>query len=548
MNKRLILFVLLVLSFSSVYMGCSNKSVEPTISHLIVSDIPQNFSAPFGGPSPSPFFVTLTSSSEQVYNYTVSNNSDWLLLTNSKQTLSGFTPDSILFMIRVAAPTTLVQGTYYDTITIVTDSSAQDMYEKEIILTIGSEITAMPHLFEFEANLNGINPDMQELMISSSSSVPFDFTLSSTASWLVVPDNSYNTNDTDRIPVSVNSSSLAKGIHTDTIWVNSDSAFNSPFPVPVTVNVKAWLQQKSPRRNNLNDVYFADAQNGWAVGDVIDVLTKSGFLIKTTDGGKNWEEVLFLSATTSSDSILGGVTFVGSKGWAIGSKGIIMYSNNFGDDWTFQTPPNGLKTDFNDIFFVSADSGWIVGDSGVILATSDGGVTWVEQNSPVSQVLTGVTFVDNLHGWVSGLTDIIMVTSDGGQNWAIQSVPSSGGIAGNKYDFKEIYFADTLHGWAVGKLALIVSTIDGGTTWNYQQIAQIPSNTGLFSLFFINSTTGWIAGQNGEVLKTTDGGANWSNQFIESTVSLESIYFIDDNNGWAVGGAGSIFHTASGGE
>lgn len=544
MKKRFIFFALLVFSFSSIYMGCTNNSVEPTISHLIVSDIPQSFSAPFGGPSPSQLFFTITSSTDQVLNYSISNKSNWLFLINSKQTLIGITPDSISFMIRVASPTTLAQGTYYDTITIVTDSASQDIFEKEIILTIGSEISAEPQFFEFESNLNGVNPDIQELIISSTSSVPFDFTLSNSASWLEVPTNSYNTGNSDTIPVSVNSLSLAKGIHTDTIWVTSDSALNSPYPVPVTVDVKSWLPQKSPIIGNINDIYFADAQNGWAVGDVIDVLTKSGFIMKTTDGGEHWEEVRFLSTTKESDSLLGGITFIDNEGWVIGVNNIIMYSNNYGNDWSFQTPPSNSNFNFNDIFFISADSGWIVGDS-VVLSTSDGGINWVKQSTPIQQKFTSISFIDNMHGWISGLTDVIMVTTDGGVNWSTQTVPPGPGTVGNKYDFQEIIFTDDLHGWAVGKFGLVVLTVDGGTTWMYEQIPQEPR---LLSVHFVNASTGWIAGQDGLILHTTNGGISWTNQFIETTSLLQSIFFIDVDNGWVVGVDGTIFHTASGGE
>ncbi len=542
MTKRYIIFALLVFSFSSIYVGCTNKSVEPTISHLIVSDIPQSFSAPFGGPSPSQLFFTITSSTDQVFNYSISNKSNWLFLINSKQTLIGFTPDSISFMIRVASPTTLAQGTYYDTITIVTDSSSQDVFEKEIILTIGSEISAVPSSFEFDLNLNEINPKIIELDINSSSSVPFDFTLSNTASWLTVPSITYNTSDTAKILVSVSGVSLPKGINTDTIWVTSDSALNSPYPVPVTVEVKSWLPQKSPILSNINDIYFTDAQNGWAVGDVIDVNTKSGFIIKTADGGEHWEEVRFLSTTKESDSLLGGITFIDNKGWAVGVNNIIMYSNNYGNDWSFQTPPSNFN--FNDVFFISADSGWIVGDS-VVLSTSDGGIKWVKQNTPIQQKFTSISFIDNMHGWVSGLTDVILVTTDGGVNWKTQTVPPGPGTVGNKYDFQEIIFTDALHGWAVGKFGLVVLTVNGGTTWMYEQIPQEPR---LLSVYFVNASTGWITGQDGLILHTTNGGISWTIQFIETTSLLQSIFFIDEDNGWVVGGDGTIFYTASGGE
>jgi photosystem II stability/assembly factor-like uncharacterized protein len=48
----------------------------------------------------------------------------------------------------------------------------------------------------------------------------------------------------------------------------------------VSVTSAQWFPQNSGTTKNLNDVYFTDANTGYAVGD-------SGTILKTTDGG-NW--------------------------------------------------------------------------------------------------------------------------------------------------------------------------------------------------------------------------------------------------------------------
>lgn len=554
MKKRLILVLAIVLSFSINYLGCSDNPVEsdvPNLPKLVLSNFHQTYSAPYGKSFTTQTIIRISSSTDKVLNYTMSNNSDWLYLTSYSGSLEGHTPDSGFFTFQVSSPVTLEYGTYYDTITIFTDSSAKNTLQKEIVLHIGSEITVEPEEFEFFANLNGENPYPQALDVNSTSSEHFDFTLSDSVSWLNVSNLIHNTIDTDNVPVSINIAGLSAGVHVDTIWVNSDSASNSPFPVPVQVNIQSWMSQQSPysTNHNLNDVYFADTQNGWAVGDIGDFNTNSGFILKTTDGGLNWEKSMFLSSTTSSDSLLAGVTFIGNDGWIVGASRIIMHSNNFGADWSFQSPP-AIPVDtvnFNDVFFISADSGWIVGDTGVILATSDGGVNWNLQTTPTLHRLSGISFVDNMNGWVSGYRDVILATSDGGQTWIQQTIPNNP-ITIDKYDFKEIMFTDIDNGWAVGKFGLVLSTVDGGTTWNYQQVSLTTPTTGLQSLFFINSTTGWVTGQSGEVLKTTDGGTSWTNLIVETTSLLNSTFFLDENNGWIVGSEGTMLRTASGGE
>ena len=550
MIKRIIIVLLCILSLSSFYIGCTETPVTPSDTVLEVSDFQQTFTAPFGGPSPSQLFFNITSSTGQVINYKISHSASWLQVVNSNQLSFGLTPDSILLLFRVVTPNMLPYGTYYDTISITTDSVSQEIIKREIILHIGSQITSNPTSFEYSVNVNGNNPASQDLHINSSTIIDFDVTLTNSESWLQVSSNTYNTGTNSPIPISILSTSLSAGTYADTIWVSSDSALNSPYGIPVKVFVKPWLKQQSPRNNNINNVFFNDAQNGWAVGDIVDNSSRAGFIIKTVDGGENWDEVRFFPGTNVDDSILVGISFVNNHGWAIGTNGIILHSSDNGDTWTSQTAPSGMKRDFKDVEFISADSGWIVGDSGTVLATSDGGQTWNlqsvprnPQNDSLVHALTGISFLDNLHGWICGLTDIILVTSDGGQTWEQQTVPP--GTNGSSYDFQEITFSDNLHGWAIGKLGLIVTTLDGGNTWSYKQL---PEALGLLSIYFVNSTDGWISGQNGLIYNTTDGGLVWNLQTIESNSSLQSIFMTNQNDGWVVGGEGSIYHTTSGGK
>ncbi len=541
--KTSFMYALFIISIFA--LGCSDNPVETNTTRLLVSDIPVHFSAPAGGPGPSQLFFNISSSSDEVLHYTVSKKSGWLQLINNEQRLFGDTPDSISMIIGVTLPDLLDYGTYYDTIAITTTTVTQDTIFKEIILNIGTEITTAPLLLEFNSTVSGPNPPVQTLDINSTSSLQFEVALSHESSWLQVPVSTFHTGSISNISITADISGLPKGTYVDTIWISSDTALNSPYPVQVTTILKSWVQQVSPRKSNINDLFFADALNGWAVGDIIDLNARSGFIIRTTDGGQNWEEVDLLFGTEFTDSVLVGVTFVNNRGWIAGSDGIILYSDDFGATWNSQTHPLDSTVDFRDISFITADSGWIVGDSGMIMATSDGGLNWAVQDVPrnidnnfMTSDLTGISFVDNMHGWVAGLTDIILVTSDGGQTWSQQTLPD------NSYDFKEIDFVDLLNGWAVGKQGLLVHTTDGGLNWSVETIA---GANGLLSLFFINETTGWLSDESGMVYRTIDG-ITWTELATETTEALQSIFFIDQNIGWIVGGKGTIIYTTSGGE
>lgn len=555
MNKQFITIVGILILF--LCFGCGEDPYTPPQNNIVVSDFPESFIAPYNGSSPGQYALYITSSGDRQFEFTFNNKSNWLDIINVQHTDYSTTPDSIFLTFRILVPSPLPYGTYYDTITISSDQADNSPVEREVVLHIGSQITAEPGSMDFIGSLQGDNPPSQALDVNSNTGVDFPVTFSHASNWLQIPVTTYNTNDTDKIPISIDLSGLAKGFYQDTIFISSDSALNSPFPVPITLTVSSWTAQVSPVNHNINDVFFTDANTGYAVGDVTDILTKSGFIIRTTDGGANWEEVLFVSSSIpESDSILGSVSFIGSDGWTVGSNDIILHTSDGGDNWDFQTNPftdsfyvdpdtNTVpySIDFTDVFFIDRNTGWIVGDSGKILHTDDAGMNWYQQTSNTLQRLTGISFVDNMHGWVCGLTDVMLVTSDGGATWIKQSIPL--GPAGNKYDFQEVSFSDLDHGWTVGKFGLIVSTTDGGTIWNY---TELPVNNGLLAVQFVDNQFGWVAGQNGTLFHTEDGGATWMSQFVETGNTLSSLFFINRNIGWVVGGGGDIFFTASSGD
>ncbi|MFA5033016.1 MAG: YCF48-related protein [bacterium] len=94
----------------------------------------------------------------------------------------------------------------------------------------------------------------------------------------------------------------------------------------------------------------------------------------------------------------------------------------------------------NDIDFVDTLHGWAVGSSGTILYTDNGGVdsVWDTLSSGVTNNLTCVKFVDSLNGWVGG-EGIILRTRDGGKNWVTEY---SGTVS-------KICAVDTIYAWAL---------------------------------------------------------------------------------------------------
>ncbi|MBI3364672.1 MAG: T9SS type A sorting domain-containing protein, partial [Ignavibacteriae bacterium] len=105
------------------------------------------------------------------------------------------------------------------------------------------------------------------------------------------------------------------------------------------------------------DLVFQNQLQGWVCGMGIEGDGRSGFVVRTTDGGSTWDKV----------------------------------------------PSGPIETYYSLHFLPDYRSGWAVGDGGVIATTSDGGTTWTTEQIPEThRTLLDVFFLDNSLGWVGG--------------------------------------------------------------------------------------------------------------------------------------------------
>ena len=124
-----------------------------------------------------------------------------------------------------------------------------------------------------------------------------------------------------------------------------------------------WTRQTTNVTQPLERLYFADALHGWAVGWV-------GTMLRTSDGGKNWELIKSPAAQWSLNSVY----FRDDKnGWAVGFAGQILRSRDGGATWAVQESP--VRSWLMSILFETPNRGWIASDDG-FLVSEDGGETW----------------------------------------------------------------------------------------------------------------------------------------------------------------------------
>jgi photosystem II stability/assembly factor-like uncharacterized protein len=193
--------------------------------------------------------------------------------------------------------------------------------------------------------------------------------------------------------------------------------------------------------------------------DTAYVLSENGNLLKTTNGGVNWNSITNLGVATTD------VNFINSNvGFILSNNGKIYKTIDSGASWNQIS--TGVTNFLKNSFFTSIDTGFVVGNLGVILKTTDSGDNWsVVFNDNSFYYLNAISFINNDIGFAVGGEG-----NDGGR---------------------------------------ILKTIDGGLNWN---IDITGAGNVLFDIDFTANNIGFVSGNYGALLKNTS----------EMTASLNS--------------------------
>lgn len=285
--------------------------------------------------------------------------------------------------------------------------------------------------------------------------------------------------------------------------------------------VAAWVVIPSGTTECLGAVRFADANQGWAIGD-------GGTILRTVDGGRRWTPV---PNGFSNDSLLGLDAIDDQRLWISTGHGRILQSTDGGQTWVLA---HQARTGLWAIDFADPDHGWTVGLMGLVLHTADGGQTWISQTVPYDFAdIYDVQFVDDRLGWTAGEFGVVYRTTDGGETWEDVSPPSF-------LSLRALSFVDRWNGWVVGRAGQIYQTTDAGTTW----ITQTVIHQDLLDVRFVDASTGWAVGLSGTILQTTDGGGTWTLAPSGTNAWLFGTDSFRPHLGWAVGCQGTILRLA----
>lgn len=304
-----------------------------------------------------------------------------------------------------------------------------------------------------------------------------------------------------------------------------------------------WERLNSPTNNNLSSVHFVDSLFGWAAGF-------SGTIIHTTNGGNDWE----LQDSKTENNILDIFFFNRNLGWAVSWE---VFNYPFGT-YVLKTTDGGLNWNSSNfpeenifsqcIIFLDSLNGWMGGKPFPIVRTTDGGNTWSEaeidssgfSNLPVYDI----QFYNSKFGYASGgvidCCGIMWWTSNGGENWTVIDTPF---VA--LEPIYQIYTKDSLNilgvggdfestGYGVG----MIRTSDGGAVWEFEYIG---ISGVAWDIDFRTKNEAWCPlGGEEKLIYSLDSGLNWTAVPTPDSAIIFKMIFTDSLHGFGVGLDGAI--------
>ena len=291
-----------------------------------------------------------------------------------------------------------------------------------------------------------------------------------------------------------------------------------------------WTKQNSNTLAWLRDVYFLNERTGWIVGS-------GGTFLVTKDGGQSWTK-----STTPNSNTIRQVYFTDEKnGWLLCERDVytlgkespsyLLKTADGGENWERVEFSGNQRKRVTKIFFNKNGLGSAIGENGVFFTMSDDVKIWKPQPSPVRYLLSDGVFNGDWNGVIVGAGGSFFFTEDSGLSWNKASVYGEQNARTNS-----VFFINQKTGWTVGAEGAIFQTINGGKTWREQKsnVAQ-----DLKSVFFKNTAEGWAVGDAGIMLHTTTAGNVWTTADSVSRHNLEKVTFVG-KKGFAVGFGGTI--------
>lgn len=216
--------------------------------------------------------------------------------------------------------------------------------------------------------------------------------------------------------------------------------------------------------------------------------------------------------------------------WAGGSRGVVLKTTNGGKNWEVLNVKNADSLEFRGIAAFDAKTAWLMSageaETGAakIFKTTDGGLSWkiVFETTEKGVFLDCLKMKNRTSGFVLGDPingkSYLLRTNDAGESW--QRVHNLPDMLPNEASFaasnSNIAIQENST-WIATQSRIFYSENDG-KTWTTQQTPfQQGTTSGIFGLHFWNKKEGVAVGGDyikdketyNNIAKSTDGGASW---------------------------------------
>jgi photosystem II stability/assembly factor-like uncharacterized protein len=160
-----------------------------------------------------------------------------------------------------------------------------------------------------------------------------------------------------------------------------------------------WDTLQSGTLENINDIYFENAAEGWIVAD-------GGYIASTLDSGNTWT---FANQPFWGFRDLNSLSFQGTTGmnpYVVGSNGAGMFSTDGGSNW-FQYSTN-TGSEIACIQFGTTNGGIMCGTDGFVSRTSNGGGFWSTDVVPRAVDYNDVAFGSDSVAYICGDSGVVL--------------------------------------------------------------------------------------------------------------------------------------------
>ncbi len=358
----------------------------PPPPEFVLSDNLFEFDAFEGGSNPTPQVLEILNGGGQTLNWTATWDATWLDISP----LSGTAPSNVSIIPDIS---TLSAGSYADTV-IFADPNATNSPETVFVnlevIVPPPVIELDPDHFEFVAQQDSTNPDLQTMQINDIGAGTLSWTASNSQPWLTL--SAYNGTAGADVDLMVDIAGMMFGTYYDTVVVEDPAASNSPQNATVLLTIYSGFPVLSVDPDSF---YCAAATGTDPYPRPIFISNVGGDYLQYTVTSKKG----YMSFDPDSGAVMSGET-----GTPMVSFSTQSLSFGFHYDTIVVSAPDAQKAVHEIETFI-----------------------WMMENPPILDVSpSGLTIeADECFNWPLLEPEVLVISNLGGEdlNWTIYGVP-----------------------------------------------------------------------------------------------------------------------------